>query len=84
MTWCVITLWNDIIFYDMFWDIKVMRFDITSYVMILHVMIQYDICCDVIWYDMMRDNVVIWYNMIWYMMRDNIVKWYDILYVMTY
>ena len=62
-----------------------MWFDITSYVVKFFVMIQYDICCDVIWYDMMRDNIVIWYNMIWYMMRDNIVIWYDMLwYVMTY
>jgi len=65
------------------WHMKVMRFDITGYV-IFYVMIQYDICCDVIWYDMMGDNILIWYNTIWYMIRDNIVICFDMLwYVMT-
>jgi len=32
----------------------------------------------------MRDNIVIWYNMIWYMMRDNIVIWYDMLWHVKY
>jgi len=70
--------------YNIVWNIKVMWFDITWYVKIFYVMTQYDICCDVIWYDMMRDNILIWYNMIWYMMRDNIVICFDMLWsVMT-
>ena len=43
---------------------KVMLYDVTKYVMIFYVMIYSDVCCDVIWYDMMRDNNVILYNMI--------------------
>ena len=52
--------------------------------MIFYVVIQNDIYCNVIWYDMMRDNIRISYNLIRYMMRDNTVISYDMLiYVMT-
>ena len=67
-------IWHVMICYD-----EVMLFDVTWYVMIFYVKIESDICCDVIWYDMMRDNIVILYNIMWYMMRDNIVIWYDLL-----
>ena len=73
-------IWSVLICYD-----EVMSFDVTWYVMVFYVMIKSDLCSDVIWYDMMRDNNVILYYMIWYMMRDKIVIWYDMLsYVMTY
>ena len=53
---------------------ELMSFDVLSYVMILCYDIKwYMLWCDVIWYGMQRDNIVIWYNMLWYMMRDNVV-----------
>ena len=53
-----IVIWYDMLSYVMTY--KVMSFYVPWYVIIFYVMIYSSICCDIIWYDMMRDNIVIW------------------------